>query len=103
MRLITSFHKKQLITETVATISTTEGRASATCEISDEDYLHWEFERITAMTKSREDSNGLKGTQMPSITTPKNITKIGCWNVRTMFQIGKTANIVREFNRYKLD
>ncbi|XP_062587114.1 craniofacial development protein 2-like [Saccostrea cucullata] len=40
---------------------------------------------------------------MPSITTPINITKIGCWNVRRMFQIGKTANIVREFNRYKLD
>ncbi|XP_062566274.1 craniofacial development protein 2-like [Saccostrea cucullata] len=58
---------------------------------------------MTAIRKSREDPNDLKGTQMPSITTPKNITKIGCWNVRTMFQIGKTAYIVRELNRYKLD
>ena len=97
------FLKKQLITETATTISTTEGRAGATCEIPDEDYLHWEFENMTAITKSREDPNGLTGTQMPSITTPKNITRIGCWNVRTMFQIGKTVNIIREFNRYKLD
>ncbi|XP_062577228.1 uncharacterized protein LOC134239086 [Saccostrea cucullata] len=35
---------------------------------------------MTAIRKSREDPSGLTGTQMPSITTPKNITKIGCWN-----------------------
>ncbi|XP_062595719.1 craniofacial development protein 2-like [Saccostrea cucullata] len=58
---------------------------------------------MTAIRKSREDPNGLKGTQIPFITTPKNITKSGLWKLRTMFQIGKTANIVREFNRYKLD
>lgn len=58
---------------------------------------------MTAIRKIRKDSNGLKGTRIPPITTPKSITKIGCRNVRTMFQVGKTGNIIREYNRYKMD
>lgn len=67
----------------------------------DEDYLHWEPDSMTAIRKSRKDSNGLKETQIPSITTPMNIIKIGCWNVRFMFQV--TGNNIREFNRYEID
>ena len=37
-----------------------------------------------------------------SLTTPKSTLRVGCWNVRTMYQVGKTANIMREFRRYGL-
>jgi hypothetical protein len=30
-------------------------------------------------------------------------TKLGTWNVRTMFQTGKMAQVIREFERYDLD
>lgn len=33
----------------------------------------------------------------------RHIMKIGSWNIRTMLQIGKTEEISREMNRYKVD
>jgi hypothetical protein len=54
---------------------------------------------MTANTKkSRKDFIGLTRTQMSSIMTPNDITKT--WNIRTIFAIGKTANIIRKFNIY---
>ena len=34
---------------------------------------------------------------------PKNKTRIGNWNVRTMFETGKAGQVAREMKRYKLD
>ena len=34
---------------------------------------------------------------------PKEKTKIACWNVRTLYQTGKLAQVVREFQNYGLD
>ena len=36
------------------------------------------------------------------LATPKESVRVGCWNVRTMFSVGKTAQIVKEARRYKL-
>ena len=46
-----------------------------------------------------------KETQRPtaSIVNPKLTTKIGNWNVRTMFETGKVGQVAREMGRYKLD
>ncbi|CAG2220119.1 Craniofacial development protein 2 [Mytilus edulis] len=33
---------------------------------------------------------------------PKKTIKIGAWNVRTMFQVSKTAQVIREMERYQL-
>ena len=37
-----------------------------------------------------------------SIVNPKNKTRIGNWNVRTMFETGKAGQVAREMKRYKL-
>ena len=34
---------------------------------------------------------------------PKEKTKIACWNVRTLYQTGKFAQVVREFQNYGLN
>jgi hypothetical protein len=42
-------------------------------------------------------------TPRSPLFVPKIILKIGYWNVRTMFQIGKTTQICGEINNYGLD
>ena len=39
-------------------------------------------------------------TQSRPLATPKESMKVGCWNVRTIFSLGKTAQIVMEARRY---
>ena len=34
---------------------------------------------------------------------PKSVVKVGAWNVRTMYQASKTAQVLKEMERYKLD
>ena len=34
---------------------------------------------------------------------PKTITRVGFWNVRTLFQTGKLAQLRKEFDTYNLD
>lgn len=29
--------------------------------------------------------------------------RLGCWNVQTLYQIGRTGNVTREFRNYNLD
>ena len=55
--------------------------------------------RMTHLGQSRKE------TQRPtaSIVNPKLETRIGNWNVRTMFETGKTGQVAREMERYKLD
>ena len=38
-----------------------------------------------------------------SIVNPRNKTRIGNWNGRTMFETGKAGQVAREMKRYKLD
>jgi len=46
-----------------------------------------------------------KETQKPtaSIVNPKLETRIGNWNVRTMFETGNAGQVAREMERYRLD
>lgn len=46
-----------------------------------------------------------KGAHHPnkSLADPKTKVKIGCWNVRTMFSVGKTAQVTSEMARYSID
>ena len=37
------------------------------------------------------------------ILRPRNNMTIGCWNVRTMFQTGKLAQIAKEFESYNIN
>ena len=38
-----------------------------------------------------------------SLASPKSTIKIGTWNVRTMYRIGKTAVVAREMRKYDID
>ena len=38
-----------------------------------------------------------------SLATPKSKMRVGCWNVRTMYTVGKAAQVAREMERYRLD
>ena len=55
--------------------------------------------RMTHLGQSRKE------TQKPtaSIVNPKLETRIGNWNVRTMFETGKAGQVAQEMERYKLD
>ena len=43
-----------------------------------------------------------KGSTLPKLLTPKTITKIGTWNVRSMYEAGKAAIIAKEMGSYGL-
>ena len=38
-----------------------------------------------------------------SLTKPKVNLNIGCWNVRTLYSIGKLTQLAREMDKYKID
>ncbi|XP_072050327.1 craniofacial development protein 2-like [Amphiura filiformis] len=54
---------------------------------------------MTLLNQSRKD------VQRPttSLTGPKVITNIGCWNVRTLYTIGKSAQLAKEMEKYDID
>lgn len=54
-----------------------------------------------SMTPSRESL--LEATRPITIISTRTITNIGTWNVRTMFETGKTAQVASEMRRYNLD
>ena len=54
---------------------------------------------MTVLDQSRKDVGG----SMSRILSAKTRTKIGTWNTRTLYQTGKLAQLLREFNEYKLD
>ncbi|KAL9983948.1 hypothetical protein ACROYT_G006197 [Oculina patagonica] len=39
----------------------------------------------------------------PSLLGPKAITRIGCWNVRTMYECGKAAQVAKEMKENRVD
>ena len=47
----------------------------------------------------------LQGVDTPTVDPlkPKEKTRIACGNVRTLYQTGKLAQVVREFQKYGLD
>ena len=48
--------------------------------------------------QTRKEARGLRG----SLANPKIMHRIGCWNVRTMYSIGKTAQVTSEMQRYRI-
>ena len=55
------------------------------------------------MGQSREGSRNLIKLPGASLLTRKATLRLGCWNVRTLYQIGKTANVTWELRKYDLD
>ena len=42
-------------------------------------------------------------SQRVDLLSPKNTIRIGCWNVRTLYQTGKVAQALSEMKSYKLN
>ena len=43
------------------------------------------------------------GNPRANILHPKSIYRVGCWNVRTLYQTGKIAQVVREMEHYNIE
>ena len=88
----------EMASETQVPANAGNGLGEATVQIpEDEDIRH--MDSMTQMDQSRKDVH----RPWTLITKPKEITNIGCWNVRTLYTIGKSAQLAREMNRYDID
>ena len=54
---------------------------------------------MTSMGESLREAN--RPTR--SLVTPTSKMRVGCWNIRTMYTVGKAAQVAREMERYRLD
>ncbi len=56
-------------------------------------------QRMTSSSESREEAV----TPKSSILSPKRKTKVACWNVRTMYECGKTSQVINEMQNYNIN
>ena len=54
---------------------------------------------LTVISESRKEADGPTADSLQ----PKKKTRIGTWNVRTLYQTGKLSQVVNEFDNYRLD
>ena len=57
---------------------------------------------VVNMTPVGQTPTGARRVR-PSLMGPKKVVKVGCWNVRMMFQSGKLAQVANEFRKYNLN
>ena len=90
MGLTTPSCKKQLVTET-STIENASGDRGDAGQPHDGS--------LTVASKSRKEADS------PTADTlkPNKKSRIGTWNVRTLYQTGKLSQVVKEFDNYRLD
>ena len=93
--------KKEQITETL--ISQLNecylGSSTTTCQTPEDEFIRWDDDGRTGARPIRKEA----GTLIKSFANPKKMLRIGNWNVRTMYSVGKTAQVVKEMQRYNLD
>ena len=82
---LTPFYKKETVTET----------ATATLEAN---LIEEESSRVELMTCTGE-SPSEAGVPTTLLTTK---TRIGTWNIRTLYETGKSAQVRQEMHRYNL-
>ena len=88
-----------MITETTDRLEKIQdGGKSAVMQIPDDNFIDRNAD-MTPPGQTRKEARWLTD----SLANPKVTRKIGTWNVRTMFSIGKTAQTVREMRKYHLD
>jgi hypothetical protein len=82
------FHKINAVTETRTRKNLTQlGRS--------------EYQQTYASMNDVSESH-TEADNMKSILNTRTKLKIGCWNVRTMYETGKQAQVIREMRAYKL-
>ena len=65
-------------------------------EVPNDDFISQEDSDVTSGGQSRQEAS----TSMRILTHPKHQQRFGCWNVKTMYQLGKTAQVCSEMRRY---
>ena len=53
---------------------------------------------MTSLGQTRKEAQSPTG----SLAAPKTLLRLGTWNVRTMVETGKTAQVAREMRRYNI-
>ena len=97
--------EKPTITETLddTTTTTSTGSSDMSGCVPDEDYISEVISAVrrsvTVAGQSRKEACNPKET----FAHPKHKTRIGCWNVRTMYSDGKTEQVCKEMENYKID
>ena len=94
------FPEKYRITET-RTFRTFSLETCATCDVPQDSYLRWENEHsMTRVSESHEEATtsmsrrqrrSRRHVSTHSTLNAKKRKKIGCWNVRTLNEVGRTA------------
>ena len=97
--LIPPPRKTRLITETRNKSYRNNGERTAIEHTPKDDFI---ADRDASMMSTDQSRKGVR-SQMNTIANPKKIFRLGSWNVRTMYSIGKTAQVVAEMKRYNLD
>ncbi|XP_062611962.1 uncharacterized protein LOC134273760 [Saccostrea cucullata] len=54
-------------------------------------------------TQDTDSMTGESPTLIGDVLRPKITRRVGCWNVRTLYQTGKLAQVVREMEHYKIE
>ncbi|XP_063420210.1 craniofacial development protein 2-like [Mytilus trossulus] len=54
---------------------------------------------MTVISESRDEANNTRN----GLLRPKSLLRVGGWNVRTMYEVGKTAQIEKEMLNYNID
>lgn len=67
--------------------------------VPDETFLRRGDDIMTSTGQSPRDTSA----SMRFLVHPKTKVRIGSWNVRTLYQLGKTAQLCREMENYKID
>ena len=94
-----------MITETYDEIQTNQPGLSDVAdrvpggEIPNEDFITQEDGVMTSGDQSRQEVS----TSIGVLAHPKHQQRIACWNVKTMYQLGKTAQVCKEMRRYNID
>ena len=57
---------------------------------------------MPVMTR-RDESRKEVSPPTQSLATPRKIIRVGAWNVRTMYESGKTTQVIKEMDRYKIN
>ncbi|KAH3832681.1 hypothetical protein DPMN_105974 [Dreissena polymorpha] len=58
-----------------------------------------EADQATGLMKNGDQSPKDVPTPIAELLTLKRWIRVGCWNVRTLYQTGKLAQVVSELNR----
>lgn len=73
--------------------------STASICVPGDDYISSEDRQMMVAGESRKEACNRK----TMFTHPKMDLRIGCWNVRTMYSLGKTAQVCREVRKYRID